>query len=51
MLLDKYWQILRDAQTIEHEDMKHLLVSDFYVTFWTNIYLNINVYLCAALWS
>ena len=31
-------------------DMKHLLGSDFYVTYLTNIYLNNYVYLGAALW-
>jgi hypothetical protein len=32
------------------KDMKHLLVSGLYVTYWTNIYLNNYVYLGAALW-
>ena len=32
------------------KDIKRLLDSDFYVTFWTNIYLNNYVYLGAALW-
>jgi hypothetical protein len=42
--------ILHSVRHKTLKDMKHLLDSDFYVTFRTNIYLNNYLYLGAALW-